>query len=60
MFPIAIGLGYGWGYGMDRLFGTAPWLTVVFTAFGVIAAFLNLFRVSARAAENDRDTPPTF
>lgn len=44
MFPIAIGLGYGAGYGLDHLFHTKPWLTYIFTAFGVIAAFINLFR----------------
>ena len=46
MFPIAIGLGFGWGYGMDKLFGTWPWLTVIFSAFGIIAAFVNLFRIA--------------
>src|SRR5256885_587617 len=34
VFPIAIGLGYGWGYLMDRWFGTRPWLTWIFTGFG--------------------------
>jgi ATP synthase protein I len=46
MFPLAIGIGFGWGWWMDRLFGTRPWLTVIFTAFGVIAAFVNLFRTA--------------
>jgi ATP synthase protein I len=46
MFPIAIGLGFGWGYGMDKLFGTWPWLTAIFSVFGVIAAFVNLFRIA--------------
>lgn len=32
------------GYGLDRLFGTAPWLTMVFALFGIAAGFLNLFR----------------
>ena len=32
------------GYGLDRLFGTAPWLTMIFTVFGIAAGFLNLFR----------------
>jgi ATP synthase protein I len=45
MFPIAIALGYFWGWGMDKLFGTSPWLTWIFAGFGVIAAFINLFRV---------------
>ena len=48
LFPIAIGLGYLWGWGMDKLFGTRPWLTLIFTAFGVIAAFINLFRIGLR------------
>ena len=48
MFPIAIGLGFLWGWGMDKLFGTSPWLTWIFTAFGVIAAFINLFRIGLR------------
>jgi F0F1-type ATP synthase assembly protein I len=45
MFPIAIGLGFLWGWGMDKLFGTSPWLTWIFSAFGVVAAFINLFRI---------------
>lgn len=45
MFPIAIGLGFGMGWGLDKLFGTSPWLMWIFTGFGVIAAFLNLFRM---------------
>ncbi|MEO6260496.1 MAG: AtpZ/AtpI family protein [Thermoanaerobaculia bacterium] len=48
MFPIAIGLGYFWGWGMDKLFHTQPWLTWIFTGFGVIAAFVNLFRIGMR------------
>ena len=49
MFPIAMGLGFLWGWGMDKLFHTSPWLTWIFTAFGVIAAFINLFRIGLRA-----------
>ena len=48
MFPIAMALGYGWGWGMDKLFHTSPWLTWIFTGFGVIAAFVNLFRIGLR------------
>jgi F0F1-type ATP synthase assembly protein I len=49
MFPIAIGLGALWGWGMDKWFGTWPWLTGIFTGFGIIAAFVNLFRMSSRS-----------
>jgi ATP synthase protein I len=48
MFPIAIGIGFLWGWGMDKLFGTKPWLTYIFTALGVVAAFINLFRIGLR------------
>ena len=44
MFPIAIAIGYFWGLGMDKLFHTTPYLTWTFTIFGIIAAFINLFR----------------
>jgi F0F1-type ATP synthase assembly protein I len=46
MFPISIALGFGAGYGLDKLFGTWPWLTAIFSAFGIIAAFINLFRMA--------------
>ena len=58
MFPIAIALGFGWGWAMDRYFGTSPWLTVIFTGFGVTAAFLNLFRMVAKAGAFT-DPPPS-
>jgi F0F1-type ATP synthase assembly protein I len=46
MFPIALALGYFWGRGMDKWLGTYPWLTVIFTFFGIVAAFVNLFRLA--------------
>lgn len=55
MFPIAIGLGFVWGWWMDGIFGTWPWLTVIFTAFGIIAAFLNLFRMTAGVGGDPSD-----
>jgi len=48
MFPIAMGLGYACGWGMDKIFHTSPWLTWIFFGFGVIAAFINLFRIGMR------------
>jgi len=48
MFPIAIGLGYLWGHYMDKWLGTSPWLTGLFTLFGIIAAFVNLFRIAGK------------
>ena len=49
MFPLAIGLGFLWGWGLDKWFGTWPWLAAIFSGFGVIAAFLNLFRLAGKS-----------
>ncbi len=48
-FPVAIAIGFFWGRWMDRALGTEPWLTIVFTLFGVAAGFVNLFRITAAA-----------
>ena len=40
----ATAVGLAIGYGLDRWFGTGPWLPMVFTLFGIVAGFLNLFR----------------
>jgi len=43
--PLAIGIGFLIGWALDRkVFGTWPWLTIVFSAFGIAAAFVQLFR----------------
>jgi len=47
-FPAAIVLGVGLGWWLDKHFRTSPWLTIIFGACGVIAAFINLFRLAAR------------
>jgi ATP synthase protein I len=40
----ATAIGLATGYGLDRWFGTSPWLTLTFTLFGIVAGFLNMFR----------------
>lgn len=52
-FPIAIALGYFWGKGMDALLGTSPWLAYIFAGFGVIAGFVNAFRVALRVGKEE-------
>ena len=37
-------IGLGIGYALDKWLGTSPWLTLIFTLFGIAAGFLNLFR----------------
>jgi F0F1-type ATP synthase assembly protein I len=55
MFPVAIGVGYLFGHWLDGHFGIKPWLTIIFTAFGVAAAFVNLFRAAAQSDGNSSD-----
>lgn len=53
MFPACIGAGFLVGYGLDKLFHTYPWCAAIFTGFGVIAAFVNLFRVAGGSDDGD-------
>lgn len=45
---VAMGVGYLAGDWLDDRLGTFPWLTAVFFAFGVAAAFLGLWRNARR------------
>ena len=46
---LAIFIGLGIGVWLDRKFGTSPWLTLIFLAFGIIAGFRNIALVIKRA-----------
>jgi ATP synthase protein I len=52
-FPVAMAIGYFWGKWMDGLFGTEPWLTIIFFIFGLIAGFVNLFRITMMTAREE-------
>ena len=52
-FPVAIVIGYLWGKWLDHIFGTWPYLTGLFSLFGIAAGFLNLFRITAKAAREE-------
>lgn len=52
-FPVSILIGYFWGKWMDGWFGTWPWLTLIFSLFGIAAGFVNLFRITAQAARSE-------
>lgn len=41
-------VGLGAGYLMDRWLGTAPWLLIVGLLLGIVAAFVELLRTTAR------------
>jgi F0F1-type ATP synthase assembly protein I len=49
-FPVAIALGFFFGRWLDTQLGTHPWLTAIFSIFGIAAGFVNLFRITAQAS----------
>jgi len=54
-FPVAIALGFFWGRWMDRHLGTWPYLTAVFSLFGIVAGFVNLFRITLRVTREEEE-----
>ena len=42
---LAIVIGLVIGIFLDRKLGTAPWLTLIFLAFGIIAGFRNMYYI---------------
>jgi ATP synthase protein I len=36
------------GYGLDKLFGTSPYLTIIFLIIGIIAGFRELIRIAKK------------
>ena len=56
-----LGIGFGIGYGLDALFGTRPFLMVVFTLLGFAAGVKTMIRSAQevqekRLAEAERET----
>lgn len=47
-------VGLAIGYGLDKLFGTSPYLTFIFLIIGIIAGFRELIRVAKRQAKEDK------
>jgi len=41
-----LGIGFGVGYGLDVLFGTLPWLLVLFTMLGFAAGVKTMLRTA--------------
>lgn len=44
-------VGFAIGYGLDKLLGTSPYLTVIFLTVGIIAGFRELIRIAKRQEE---------
>lgn len=54
--PMAIVIGGGSGWLLDRWLGTEPWLFLVFLGFGIVAGLRNVVRAASAVA--DSDAPP--
>lgn len=54
-FPVAIAIGFFFGRWLDRSLGTQPWLTILFSLFGITAGFVNLFRITSQASRSEED-----
>lgn len=53
---VATFIGYAIGHYLDRIFGTEPWLMLLFTVMGIIAGFIEMFRIvdlMTKEEEND-------
>lgn len=51
-FVVAILVGAGIGWGIDKFFGTAPWAMILFLLLGFCAGVLNVMRSAGLIAEN--------
>jgi len=54
-FPVSIGIGYLFGHYLDKWLGLDPILTIVFSVLGVIAAFINVFRLNAELSRIEKE-----
>jgi len=56
-FVVAIAIGWWFGRVLDRWVGTAPWMMWLFTAFGLAAGVLNVYRLLSRTLAEVRKPP---
>ncbi len=57
MFPSSIAVGVAIGYGLDRWWGTAPWMTLIMTLFGILSGFYHFYRSYQRWFGKKSDRP---
>jgi|PlaIllAssembly_1097288.scaffolds.fasta_scaffold372763_1 ATP synthase protein I len=53
---LCVAIGIGIGYFLDRYFHTAPYLTIIFMIFGIIAAMKTIYQLMKKLEkENERN-----
>ena len=55
MLPSSIAIGLFFGYILDRLFGTHPWLIIVFFLFGVASGLFSLLKGINKYLDKNKD-----
>jgi ATP synthase protein I len=53
LLPSSIAVGLFFGYYLDKLLHTAPWMLLVFFILGVISGFLSFFRALRKFKDDD-------
>jgi len=48
-------IGYAFGSWLDRVFGTEPWLMLLFTLMGIAAGFIEMFRIVLRISKEQEE-----
>lgn len=48
-------IGYVFGSWLDRVFGTEPWLMLLFTLMGIAAGFIEMFRIVAQISKEQEE-----
>lgn len=49
---VSVVIGFLLGRWLDRIFGTDPWLLLVFTILGVVAGFIEMYRMVKSISED--------
>lgn len=52
---ICVFLGVVFGAYLDKIFHTAPWLTVIFTLFGLVAGFKSLYKLAHELMQREEE-----
>ena len=50
---ISVVIGFGMGLWIDRWLGTRPWFMLLFILLGVVAGFLNVYRIVQKSGAAD-------
>ncbi len=50
---LATFVGLAMGYGLDKLFNTFPWFTIIFLIVGIIAGFRGLIKMARKTYDRD-------